>query len=392
MLCKSNMRLCNQVSRLSREITDCQTSLKDQDDCWRVATKHPEANKMQAIKENEETITYLKRQLNECRKIAQSEPSPHISHADIAETMGHIEDRAKAWSYKSNIAFPNSLIDSGVDPKTADILRQSLSFLPEIAPIEEQIVQFANDVGARNVLRAFTTAVLREWIFESDFHNFDDQESELLAMYRKKLLGQKDGPSLVRSLDFVAIESLFAGQYFQEHILADKTDELTVRFLELLAPFFPRATPDSLVDGIATWDQTEENIAVRCKELFQKALKLKTDLMLTTHRYEMRTFEPGTPFNPASMVAETKEGAEIRGLGKKSSRKVKLCLFPALYSYPAETLPEAYQADAERFNVSRLVVQCRNFLRPGDGRGQEEGMILRKAAVLLENRTVTSSC
>jgi len=191
MLCKSNMRLCNQVSRLSREITDCQTSLKDQDDCWRVATKHPEANKMQAIKENEETITYLKRQLNECRKIAQSEPSPHISHADIAETMGHIEDRAKAWSYKSNIAFPNSLIDSGVDPKTADILRQSLSFLPEIAPIEEQIVQFANDVGARNVLRAFTTAVLREWIFESDFHNFDDQESELLAMYRKKLLGQK---------------------------------------------------------------------------------------------------------------------------------------------------------------------------------------------------------
>lgn len=191
ILCKSNMRLCNQVSRLSRKITDCQTSLKEQDDCWRVATKHPEANKMQVIKENEETITYLKRQLNECRKIALPEPSPRISHPDIVETMGHIEDRAKAWSHKSNIAFPNSLIDSGVDPKTADILRRSLSFLPEIAPIEEQIVQFANDVGARNILRAFTTAVLREWIFESDFHNFDDQESELLAMYRKKLLGQK---------------------------------------------------------------------------------------------------------------------------------------------------------------------------------------------------------
>lgn len=190
-LCKSNVRLCNRVSRLSREVADCQTSLKDREDCWRVATKHPEANKMQAIKENEETITRLKRRLYECEKIALPEPSPHISHPDIVETMGYIEDRAKAWSYKSNITFPNSLIDSGVDPKTADILRRSLSFLPETAPIEEQIAEFANDVGARNVFRAFTTTVLREWIFESDFYNFDDQESELLAMYRKKLLGQK---------------------------------------------------------------------------------------------------------------------------------------------------------------------------------------------------------
>lgn len=191
ILCKSNMRLCNQVSRLFREITACQTRQKDQDECRKVAAKHPEANRMQAIKENEETITYLKRQLRECQKIARPNPDPHIFRSDIVETMGYIEDRAKAWSYKSDITFPNSLIDSGVDPKTADILRRSLSFVPETAQIEEQIVEFANDVGAQNVFRAFTTAVLREWIFESDFHNFDDQESELLAMYRKKLLGQK---------------------------------------------------------------------------------------------------------------------------------------------------------------------------------------------------------
>jgi hypothetical protein len=185
------MRLSNQVSRISREITDCRTSLKDQDDCWKVAIKHPEANQIRTIKENEETITYLKRQLYECRKIALLEPNPHISHPDIAETIGHIEDRAKSWSHRSNITFPNSLIDSRLDPNTADILRQSILFTLETDPIEEQIVESAKDVGAQNVLRALTAAVLREWIFESDFYNFDDQESELLAMYRKKLLGQK---------------------------------------------------------------------------------------------------------------------------------------------------------------------------------------------------------
>ncbi|OCK74688.1 hypothetical protein K432DRAFT_447156 [Lepidopterella palustris CBS 459.81] len=392
ILRKSNMKLSNQVSRLSREITGYQTSLKVQDDCWKVSTKHPEANLMQAIKENEETITYLKRQLYECQKIALPEPSPRISHPDIVETMGHIEDRAKAWSHRSNITFSNDLINSELDPNTADILRRSLLLLRETVPIEEQIVESANDVDARNVLRALVAAVLREWVFESDFHNFDDQESEVLAIYRKILLGQQDGPRLVRSFDFVAIESLFMEQYFQEHILVDRAEELTAKFIELLAPFFPRTTPDSLADGIAAWAQNKEDIAVRCKELFQKALKLKTDLMLTTQRYEMRTFEPGTPFNPASMVVETKEGAEIRGISKKRPKKVKLCLFPALYSYPAETLTGAYQANVDRFNVSRLVVQCRNFLRSEDDRGQEEGVILRKAVVLLENGTVTSTC
>ena len=191
VLCKANTRLSNQVSRLSREITDCQTRLKDRDDCWKVAIKHPEASQTLTIKENEETITHLKRQLYECRKIALLEPSPHISHPDIAETIGHIEDRAKAWSHRSNIAFPNSLIGSKLDPNIANILRQSLLFLPETDPIGERIVEYANDVGARNVLRVLTAAALREWIFESEFHNFDDQESELLAMYRKKLLGQK---------------------------------------------------------------------------------------------------------------------------------------------------------------------------------------------------------
>ncbi|KAF2502415.1 hypothetical protein BU16DRAFT_8100 [Lophium mytilinum] len=355
--------------------------------------KHPELKRIQAIKENEETITHLKRQLYECQKITLLEPTPHISFRSIAETIGYIGDRAKAWSHRSNIAFPESLIGSGLDPNTAAILRQSLSITLETVPIEEQITESAKDVGAHNVLRALTATIFREWVFESDFYNLDDQESELLAMYRNKLLGQKDGPRLVRNLDFAATESLLTAQYFQEHVLVDKTTELTARFQELLAPFFPRTTPDSPADGMATWDQKdEEGIDLGCEELFQKALKLKTDLILTTHRYEMKTFEPGTPFNPANMIAETKEGAEIRGMSKKSHRKVRLCLFPALYSYPAETLAAADQADVKRLDVSRIVVQCRNFLRPGHDRGQEEGTILGKAVVLLENGTATSSC
>ena len=137
------------------------------------------------------TITHLKRQLYECKKIALLEPRPHISHREIDSTIGYIEDCAKTWSHRTNITFPHSLIGSGLDQKLADIVRLNPSFLPATAAIEEQIVELANDVGSINVFRALTATALREWVFESDFCDFDAQESELLAMYRRKLLMQK---------------------------------------------------------------------------------------------------------------------------------------------------------------------------------------------------------
>lgn len=149
-------------------------------------------------------------------------------------------------------------------------------------------------------------------------------------------------------------------------------------------PLFPPATPDNLADGITTTVETE-GIVDKYKEIFGKALKLKADLMLTTGKYEMKIFEPGTAFSPAFMRAETKQGADIKEFSKKSSRRVKLCLFPALYLYPAATLPRDIQVDVEKYNFSTLVVQSRNFLLSGDAHGNEGRICLSKAVVLLEN-------
>lgn len=187
---KSNIRLANLVSRLSREDKDRQTYLKDQQDCWKAAQRYSEANAIEALKDREVTITNLKRQIHECEQIALPEPTTHIKPGDIAETIGHIEDRVKCWSYGSNITFPGTLIGFGFRSSTEDFLRRSGLSLAEATPIGAQIIDLARDIEAQNVLRVLTAAALREWIFESDFYNFDEQESELLAMYRRKLLGQ----------------------------------------------------------------------------------------------------------------------------------------------------------------------------------------------------------
>ncbi len=197
-------------------------------------------------------------------------------------------------------------------------------------------------------------------------------------------LTKAGGPRFLKNLDFAAQGSLFMGKYFREHTFASKSEELVAKFLELLAPFLPRANTDGLIDGTAIWAENSEDMVMLCKDVFQKALQLKIDLMLNTEQYNMTTFEPGTIFNPATMIAKTRGGAEIKDLGRKSLRRVKLCLFPALYSYPAEALPIEDQADAEGFDVTRLVVQCRNFLHAGDYHGRN-GTIVSRAVVLLEN-------
>jgi hypothetical protein len=97
----------------------------------------------------------------------------------------------------------------------------------------------------------------------------------------------------------------------------------------------------------------------------------------------MRTFEPGVVFDPKDMRAETRDGLSISQSSEKNLGKVKLCLFPALYSYPGEATPSEDQATLEGFDISSLVVQCQNFLRPGDNHAREEGTIISKGVVLL---------
>jgi hypothetical protein len=190
-LSKSNNRLCNLVSQLSREIKDCKTCLKERENCWKAANRYPEVELKMAIKENEETITYLKEQLYKCQKIAKLKPSIHISPELIDGAKGYIEDQVKGLFYTSNMTFPDLPVDFGLKPERESFLRRSFAFLLGSAPIEQQIVEFAKEMGVRNVLRVLAAAVLREWIFESDFHNFDDERSQLLAMYRKILIAQK---------------------------------------------------------------------------------------------------------------------------------------------------------------------------------------------------------
>jgi hypothetical protein len=163
---------------------------------------------------------------------------------------------------------------------------------------------------------------------------------------------------------------------------------MALHLSELLAPFFPRGTPNTLSDGFPTWGQNEEEAKASqslCQHFFERALRLKVNILLTGKRYEMRTFAAGTKFNSAEMRAETRKGGPISISNRKNAGPVKLCLFPALYSYPVHYLPSGDQVGAETSEASSVVMQTCNFFRTGDKPILEKAAFHGTATVVVDD-------
>jgi hypothetical protein len=197
-------------------------------------------------------------------------------------------------------------------------------------------------------------------------------------------------PPLLRNIDFAAHESLFEGKYFEESILSKKTQELALTFSNLLKTLIVGSSPgDPITSGTVStdmWSEDYEDLAGR-EELFKQALRLKKDLMLSPGRYEMRTFNPGTIFDPTNMKAESNDGIPIHNVSKKSASKVRFCLFPAVYLYRSEPMQNE-GAGEDGIDMSSTVVSSQIFLQTGLANKyfqESSRVILAKAVVLLED-------
>jgi hypothetical protein len=133
------------------------------------------------------------------------------------------------------------------------------------------------------------------------------------------------------------------------------------------------------------WVEENQDVVDRAN-LFEEALRLKKDLMLNPGRYEMRSPNPGTVFDPMNMEAETNDGIPVDNPSRNNCRKVRFCLFPAVYLYPSE--PELRDGcDEGRLDISNAVVQCRNFSQAGMIHSHFQDswrVILTEVVVLLE--------
>ena len=190
-----------------------------------------------------------------------------------------------------------------------------------------------------------------------------------------------DGLNLLRSLDLAAYQSLLERDFFSSHTVLNQAKELTIKLFHLLAPFLPRSpvgrrgsSTDAISNSVG-YTEKQSLFFIHCEEWFKAALKLKANLVLSTARFELVAYQPGTLFDPQTMKTDSPRN--------KSRSKVKLCLFPALFVYPKDQFTSLEDTTSLAFQVSKAIVQTSNFVRT-DGGWRDKYKPITKAEVILE--------
>ncbi|KAI1844731.1 hypothetical protein JX265_007011 [Neoarthrinium moseri] len=107
------------------------------------------------------------------------------------------------------------------------------------------------------------------------------------------------------------------------------------------------------------------------ESVFTHALRLKADLLLTRKRYKAEFVQIDTNFDPGTMK---QDGWSYEGLTQEGStgttatpptpqQRVRMCLFPAIYSVPLEGVEKEWSTGVALHNC---VVDYRNFITTGD--------------------------
>lgn len=121
------------------------------------------------------------------------------------------------------------------------------------------------------------------------------------------------------------------------------------------------------MDGLRRWTQERQFL----EQIVARALRLKAKSLIATDLFEFVHYAPGTPFHGDSMIAETMDGDHM-DLPPRSSRRVQLCVLPALHAH----------------EQSRNTVEYHNFVKNHVNEGTRSRR-LTKAVVVVEDHDLS---
>ncbi|TGO36696.1 hypothetical protein BHYA_0117g00200 [Botrytis hyacinthi] len=152
--------------------------------------------------------------------------------------------------------------------------------------------------GAQVCIRALVLAALRDWVFMSRFPNFAPSNPRILSSYRH-IISSLGGESQLFSLDIAAHRALIEGKWLKEESIPKRATDLAARFSNAVAPLFSITPYNAEVGLFHTWGEHSEcwkDRRAHLQEIFQTALTLKADSVVTKSRYGFEIYPPGTTF------------------------------------------------------------------------------------------------
>jgi hypothetical protein len=201
-------------------------------------------------------------------------------------------------------------------------------------------------------------------------------------------------------LDLLSHKALISETYFQSKVLVEGAETLATRLCDTLSPIM---LPDETLGGqtsqpLPSTNQHEHILGTMSRnsardyfiQPFLWALQLKAQLLLSTNKYRLVFFHPGTKFHPGTMIRDfdadehfipkmkVRKSHQKPGQGVEPETAVKLCLFPALYSIPVQRQD---QEQSVGVRIEHCVVDYDNFIRD-DNEGLD-GILMSRAIVLV---------
>ncbi|KAJ4321514.1 hypothetical protein N0V84_005317 [Fusarium piperis] len=176
---------------------------------------------------------------------------------------------------------------------------------------------------------ALIGAGLFDLVFERAFPEILSAESPLTNGYRRHIL-TKDGSDALRLADLAALESLTQGDRASKDRLKERMiDEKAKHLSEFMLQSLSFCMAENHQPATSDDDSDTKEVPPDLDILLRQALKLKLALTTSMTRLKFYFFWPGADFDETSMEKDYMSG---------DGGVVKLCLFPALFSVPRETL------------------------------------------------------
>ncbi|ESZ92421.1 hypothetical protein SBOR_7180 [Sclerotinia borealis F-4128] len=268
--------------------------------------------------EDLEEIYRLTKENKEIRKFAtfanlDLPGSLHLGHDTADDAMDQIQFELSSISYHRNTSqqlFPKIFAMSG---DLRNLILSAFGSDIETASGRNDVETIMKKFDAHICIRVFVLAALKDWVFMSSFPNFAPSNPRILLNYRHIIsrigechainIGQRtnlvDGKDRLYSLDMAAHRAIIEGKWFKEESIPRRATDFAARLSNAMAPLFA-TTSDNIEDGLFhTWGEHPEcwkDRRAHLQEIFQTALTLKANSVITKSRYEFVIYPVGTTF------------------------------------------------------------------------------------------------
>ncbi|CAJ2501485.1 Uu.00g043380.m01.CDS01 [Anthostomella pinea] len=276
-------------------------------------------------------------------------------------------------------------------PWDADVpftaMLEQLHSLPDLQPLLKRVLginaldmtgfrDWASTYGASKlqVKRSLAAAFLSTSVFEAASFSALPTAASQLDEYREEIMASY-GAEELRWLDLRAHKSWLSSKGFEVNILKTLASRHAYELVKLL---------------VQLREHDPHDLEKSFQSIFEKALRLKGQLELSNKRYKLVFPPPGSSFEPQAMKrdgsgyhannngVQGEQGGQ--GIMDYGQHKVKLCLFPAIFSYDR---PVPHRHLHPRIDVDECVLERTNFFIDDAAFGGEIATVVTKAVVLV---------